>query len=153
MTIKTKTILFNRFVKMIEENHDELTQRFMNDLLKNPETVAFRKIDREFIYTSANIIYKDLSKWLDTDFSKEKISERYMRHGREMFASGVPFSQAQKAVVLQKRYLWIFVLMKLPQDEIAYREAMDLNNKVTVYFDRAVYFILRGYEKEMYREI
>ena len=146
--MKTKSsLLFNRFVRLVEENHQEITERFMNDLLKNPDTMAYRSnADREMIYQSSDSVYRDLSQWIDREYPKEKIAEHYEKIGRERRGLGIPVSQVQKAMVLQKRHLWLFVMDKLYDDLTSYKEAVDLNNRVVLFFDRATTFMLRGYE-------
>lgn len=71
--IKRSHILTNSFVKLIEENHEKITEFFMNDLLKNPDTEAYRHISRDSIYESSDMVYRDLSQWIARDFSKKKI--------------------------------------------------------------------------------
>jgi hypothetical protein len=146
-------LLFNRFIKLIEENHEDITGRFMNDLMRNPEVQGYRNLNREQLYEASDLIYREISRWIDKGFSKEKIAERYLKLGRERFSEGIPFSQTQKALVLQKRHLWLFVMEKLDQDHIAYMEALELNNRVTLYFDRAIYYMLRGYENMIFRGV
>jgi len=146
-------LLYNRFVKLVEENHQEITERFMTDLLRNPDTVSYQGLDRNSIYETSDIVYRDLSKWITRDFPKAKIQERYRKLGHDRFNQGVPFSQVQKALVLQKRHLWLYVMDKLYSDLTSYREAVDLNNRVVLYFDRATHFMLQGYEDLMRRGI
>lgn len=142
-----KNILYNRFVKLIEEHHQEITERFMNDLLKNPDTRAYANIDRNSIYESSDRIYRDLSRWITKDTAKDIIRDHYVKLGRDRLAQGVPQSQVQKALVLQKRHLWLFVMDKLYGDLTSYKEAVDLNNRVVLFFDRATHFMLQGFEQ------
>ena len=146
-------LLYNRFVKLVEENHQEITERFMTDLLRNPDTVSYQGLDRNSIYETSDIVYRDLSKWITRDFPKAKIQERYRKLGHDRFNQGLPFPQVQKALVLQKRHLWLYVMDKLYSDLTSYREAVDLNNRVVLYFDRATHFMLQGYEDLMRRGI
>jgi len=151
--LRRKDFLFNRFVKLIEENHQEITNRFMNDLLKHADTAAYRNIDRDFIYESSDRIYRDLSKWIAREYPKKKIEERYSTIGKDSYISRIPFHQAQKALVLQKRHLWLFVIDMLDDDNTMYMEAIELNNRVALYFDRAIYYMLKGYEKMIYNDL
>ncbi len=150
--IRGINILENRFVELIEENHQKITEMYMNDLLKNPDTIAYRKLDRQDIYEAGNRIYRELSKWIVKKYSKDEISKHYLKLGRERFTQGIPFSQAVKTLVLQKRHLWLFVMDKLHYDASVYKEALDLNNRVVLYFDRATFYILQGYEDMIYKK-
>jgi len=146
-------MLYNRFVKLIEEHHQAITERFMNDLLRNPDTAAYHNLDRQKIYEASDVVYRDLSKWITKDFPKSKIEEKYRKLGHDRFSQGVPASQVQKALTLQKRHLWLFVMDKLYSDLTSYREAVELNNRVVLYFDRATFFMLQGYEEILKKEI
>ncbi len=147
--LRKPNILFNRFVKLVEENHQEITERFMNDLLKNNDTTGYHNLNREQIYNASDVIYRDLSKWIVKDYPKEKIEERYRRLGRDRFDQNIPFPQVQKAMVLQKRHLWLFVMDKLYGDLTSYKEAVELNNRVVLFFDRATFFMLNGYYQKI----
>ncbi len=151
--MKLKSVLANRFVQLIEENHQDITEQYMNNLLRHPETVAFRNVDRQVIYEYADNLYRELSKWIAKNYPKEDIAVHYRKVGHERFEQGVPFSQAIKALSLQKRHLWLFVLDKLYDDSMAYKEALDLNNRVVLYFDRAAFYMLQGYEDLLYNKL
>ena len=121
----------------------------MNDLLKNNDTTGYHNLNREQIYNASDVIYRDLSKWIVKDYPKEKIEERYRRLGRDRFDQNIPFPQVQKAMVLQKRHLWLFVMDKLYGDLTSYKEAVELNNRVVLFFDRATFFMLNGYYQKI----
>jgi hypothetical protein len=151
--VRTKNFLLNRFVKLIEENYAELTEVFMNDLMKHPETTAYRTADRDMIYNAAKVMYKDLSQWISREFSRQKIEERYLKFGKERFEMGIPIQQVMKGLILQRRHIWLFVMNKMYDDKTDYMEALELNNRVTLYFDRAMLAALKGYMEMMNRHL
>lgn len=150
--LKTGDIITNRFVELIEDNHQKITEQYMNDLLKNPDTIAYRNLDRQTVYEAGNRIYRELSKWITKRYPKEEIATYYRKIGRERFEQGIPFSQAARALILQKRHLWLFVMDKLYYDASVYKQAIDLNNRVVLYFDRATFYMLQGYEDMIYKK-
>ncbi len=145
--IGKKTILLNKFVKLIEDSHGDVTENFMNDLLKHPETAAYRNTDRDEVCRFSDLVYKDLSLWISNEFSKEKIDDRYGKMGRDRFESGIPIEQVVKALILQRRHIWLFVMDKMYDEKTDYMEAVELNNRVTLYFDRAIVAMVKGYMK------
>jgi hypothetical protein len=151
--VRTKNILSNKFVQLIEENHESLTEIFMNDLLKHPETTAYRTADREMIYNAAKVMYKDLSLWISREFSKQKIEERYVKFGKERFDMAIPIQQVMKGLILQRRHIWLFVMKRMYDDKTDYMEALELNNRVTLYFDRAMLATLKGYMEMMKHQL
>ena len=56
--MKIKSALVNRFVELIEENHQVITEQFMNNLLRNPDTIAFRNMDRQLVCEFADNLYR-----------------------------------------------------------------------------------------------
>ena len=141
-----REIVFNKFVELIEENHQTIAEFFMNDLLRNPDTAAYRSLDRHSIYESGDMIYRELSKFLARKFSKDDIAKHYLKLSRDRYRQGVPLSHLLKALILLKRHLWLFVENKMEYDLVDYKQALDLNNRVVLYFDRAAYFCAQGYE-------
>jgi hypothetical protein len=152
MTMKDGNILTNRFVELIEENHQQITEAYMNDLLRNPDTISYRNLDRQLVYESGDRIYRDLSKWIVKQHPKGEVEKHYTKVGRERFEQGIPFPQAYKSLVLQRRHLWVFILDKMHYDVSVYKDAMDLSNRVLVYFDRAAFSMLKGYEDMIYKK-
>jgi hypothetical protein len=150
--LRSKNIIASKFVEIIEENHQVITEKYMNDLLRNPDTVAYRKLDRHDIYESGNRIYRELSKWIVKDLPKKEIEKHYYKLGKERVAQGVPFTQAHKALVLQRRHLWLFIRDRIASEEAHYPEIIELNNRVVTYFDRATMFLLAAYEDYIYKK-
>jgi hypothetical protein len=149
---KTNNIYFNRFVQLIEKDHQIITDRFINDLIKNPDTPAYHNIDVKIIYDYCDKIYSDLSIFISSDYPKKKIEEVYTKKGKDRLNQGIPFSQVQKAITLQKRHLWLYVMDKLYDDSTAYKEALELNNRVLLFFERATFYMLKGYEEIFYKK-
>ncbi len=150
--IPRTNLLYNRFVKLIEDDHQQITERFMNDLMKNPDTLAYRSLDVNFMYEETDKIYRELSKFISADYPKEKIREKYMKIGMDRYNMDIPFPQVQKAITLQKRNLWLYVLGKLYNEDTVYQDVIELSNRVILYFDRAVFYMLEGYESMIYQK-
>jgi hypothetical protein len=152
MGLKPSNILNNKFVELIEENYQEIAEHFMNDLLKNPDTFAYNNLDRQTVYEAAYKRLHEISKWILKDYPKEEIEKYYRQIGRERFEQGIPFSQAFRFLVLLKRHMWLFVLKRLYNDASIYEQAIELNNRVVLYFDRASFYLMKGYEDMIYKK-
>jgi hypothetical protein len=151
--IRKGNILSNKFVKLIEESYDQLTEIFINDLLRHPETSAYRTVDKEKIYRSSELIYKDLSQWISREYPKKKIEVRYVTFGKERYDMGIPIHQVIKGLILQRRHIWLFVMDKMYDDKTDYMEALELNNRVTLYFDRALVYMAQGYMGMKFKQL
>jgi len=144
----TNSIIANKFVRLIEENHEEIIEHFMNDLLHNKKTVAYRKLDPQEIYEIGSRVYRELSKWVAKDLPKEEVKEYYRKLGKIRMAEGIPASQFFQALVLLKRHMWLFVRRQLENEITDYKQAMEVSDRVVLFFDRAAYYMLIGYEEE-----
>lgn len=149
----TNNIIRNKFVKLIEDNHQEIIEHFMNDVLSNNKTVAYRHYDRETLYEIGSRVYRELSKWLTKGISKEEISQYYTQIGRLRMHEGIPTSQVFHALVLLKRHMWLYIRRQLENEISDYKQAMEVSDRVVLFFDRAAYYILAGYEDEQSKKI
>ncbi len=148
MDISTN-LLANKFVKLIEDNHQEIVERYMNDLLRNEKTAGYRSLNRQMIYEIGDNVYRELSQWLSKGIQKQEIQNFYEKLGKMRLQQGVPASQVFHALVLLKRHMWLFVNQSLENDITDYKQAVDLINRVILFFDRAIFYMLQGHEKEM----
>jgi hypothetical protein len=144
----TNNIVQNRFVRLIEENHQEIIEHFMNDVLRNKKTVAYHNLDPHELYDIGLRVYRELSKWIAKDLPKEEVKEYYHKLGKIRNKEGVPASQFFQALVLLKRHMWLFIRKQLENEITDYRQAMQVNDRVVLFFDRAAYYMLTGYEEE-----
>jgi hypothetical protein len=145
----TNTIIKNKFVKLIEENHQEIIENFMNDLMKNNKTSSYQHYDHQEIYDIGSRVFRELSKWVTKDLPKDEVKDYYLRLGAQRCHEGVPASQFFQVLVLLKRHMWLFIRRKLENEISDYKQAMEISDRVVLFFDRAAYYMLLGYENEM----
>jgi len=147
-----KNLIANKFVRIIEENHQVIVEHFMNDILKNPKTAAYRNFDKQRMYDIGSRVYRELSKWILESMNKEEVKNLYLDLGKMRKEEGIPESQVFQALVLLKRHMWLFIKKQMEYDVQDYKQAMDLSDKVVLFFDRAAYYMLVGYELEVQRK-
>lgn len=144
-----KSIVSNRFVRLIEENHQEIIEHFMNDVIRNKKTTAYRNMDPHDLYEIGSRVYRELSKWIERGLPKEEVKEYYRKLGKVRHSEGIPFSQFFQALVLLKRHMWLFIKRQLENEMTDYKQAMEVSDRVVLFFDRAAYYMLTGYEEEI----
>ena len=92
-------------------------------------------------------IYRDLTAWLGTE-SDATIEHRYESLGMLRAQQGVPFSNLYWAICIAHEHLWEYMQQECLLDEpIEFWGGVILLRSLTQFFDRALYFALRGYEK------
>lgn len=137
-----------RLVALIEGNADRLTREWLAEVRQRPETPTYHHFDEEALYKRAHSVYSQLGKWVAATTSKEEIAKVYDALGRERYREGFGLAEVLEALMLTRRRLWLLVLSQGFLDTaIDLHAALDLNARVILFFDRAMYFTARGYER------
>jgi len=137
-------------ISMIKDNADELTKRLCKDLLSREETRNYRKLNEDIVYERVYDVYSRLDSWLSKDKSKGEIHNHYTKLGQKRFKEGIPLTEVVMALMLIKRHLWLYTLEKHFFDtSYEFQQALEFNNRVVLFFDRAIYFTTMGYENEL----
>jgi len=143
-------MISEKMIAMIKDNADELSKRLCKDLLSREETKSYRKLNEELVCERVFDVYSRLDSWLARDKKKGEIQEHYTKMGKKRFQEGIPLVEVVMALMLIKRHLWLFVLEKHFFDSsYEFQQALEFNNRVVLFFDRAIYFTTMGYEEEL----
>lgn len=137
-----------RLVRMIENNADELTKKWLTIVRRHPGTPTYHKYDETALYNRAYRVYSQLGNWLSQETDKDFIARHYnalgARRRREEFA----LSEVVQALILTRRVLWFKIMSDgLLDSALELHLALELNNQVAYFFDRAIYFTVVGYEQ------
>ncbi len=138
-------MLVGRLISMIEEHADELAERVAHRLREDPRTEAYRRFEEGELAARARAVFANLGRWLDLE-SDEAVAEEYEALGRRRREEGVPLAQVVWALLLTRRTLWQFVDAQGADSFLELRQQLDLELLVVRFFDRAVYFTVKGYE-------
>ncbi|MBZ5514256.1 MAG: hypothetical protein LAN62_05325 [Acidobacteriia bacterium] len=140
-------MLSARLVRMIEDHAEELTRGLLDDLATNARTSAYHKIPREELRHRLYDVYRNLGRWLGHT-TDESIEATYSELGRRRFAEGVPLSEVVYALTLSKYHLRDFIRTRgLTDSAVELYQEQELQRLVGRFFDRAIYYTIRGYER------
>ena len=92
-------------------------------------------------------IFQDLTQWLghETDSILER---RYVALGIRRVEQGVPLSQVFWAVTIAREFLWDYTQQQcLHEEPVEFWGGVLLLRSLNSFFDRALYYLLIGYEK------
>ncbi len=138
-----------KLLDLIEHNADELTTNWLRDVCKDECTPTYHNFDKLKLYERAFEVFSQLGKWISHETTREEIAEHYMNLGAQRREEGFSLSEVIHALILVRRHLWLKVLGEGLLDTILdLYQAIELNNRVTLFFDRAIYFITVGYQKK-----
>jgi len=135
-------------VELIEKNADKITQQWLADVKKNPLTPYYHTFSEDRLYDRAFHMYKNLAQFLMVQTPKEEIAKYYKKYGKDRYEEGFPLPQLVYSFILFRRHLWLFVLHSGFYDT-AYElhRVLELNNRVILFFDRALFHMVQAYDE------
>jgi hypothetical protein len=151
-----------RLIELIETHADGLTQDALKDLATNPHTRSFRLVPPDELEARIFATYHNLGKWIG-DPNDDAVRAEYESWGAERLRQGIPLSEIVYALILIKHHLRRFVrdhgLVEFSGDRLVPGDLIgvqlhgiqELNYLVGEFFDRAMYYLARGYEQEANR--
>ena len=147
-------MFYFQLLDLIKDNANELTRRLCKELLSREETKGYRKLSDGVIYDRVFDVYSKLSSWLGLDnHTTSEVKKVYTELGRKRYREGIPLHEVVLAFMLVKRHLWEFIQEKqFLETTYEMGQALELNNKVVLFFDRVIYFVSMGYEEELRKE-
>ena len=138
-----------KLVELIERDADNLSTRWLEDVRKRPETPTYHTFDRDELYRRVHTVYRQLGKWISHETTKENVAAHYKALGAQRRREGFGLAEVIEALILTRRYVWLKVLADGFLDTaLDMHKALELNNRVVLFFDRVIYFTAVGYGKE-----
>jgi hypothetical protein len=143
-----EAMISQSLVELIEKNSEKLTQQWLADVRRNAHTPFYHTFNPDYLFERALDIYKRLGHWLSVETPKEETSRFYRKYGQERYREEFPLPELIYSFILFRRHLWLYILHVGFLDS-AYEllRALELNNRVILFFDRALYNIAMGYEE------
>ena len=78
----------------------------------------------------------------------------HAQEGIGLFKLGIPLCEGIRGLILLKRTIWLYMMYEMPLDTvIELNELRELNDRMSLFFDRAEYYFIRGFMEEMSREL
>lgn len=152
-------MLAQRLIQLIRDNADSLTRETLQDVFGNPRTPNFQKVPREEMLERTRALFANLGNWIG-DPKDDAVRAAYEDWGRRRFRQSIPISEIVYTLILAKHHLRRYIrdhgLVEFSGDRIAPAEILpvqltavqELNAMIGEFFDRALYYLTRGYELE-----
>jgi 8-oxo-dGTP diphosphatase len=144
-----KVMLSDALLGVIKDHADDIARTWVDDVRENASTPAYKTVDQEALFEVASNVLSQFGRWLCGDEADREVSEYYFQIGRERRTQGFTAHEVLSAFTLLKKHLWTFArnhgIWERPID--VYR-VLELNRRIAVFFDKAVYHAARGFEAE-----
>lgn len=146
-------LISDTLVELVEKNNDVIVKRWLQLLKIDPTTASYHH-NIEYLGKKAKEILQYFNKWVSYDTVKEDVGKRYAEEGMATFRMKIPLCEVIRSMYLLRRTLWLFVVNESAFDSAFQLHQMrELNDRVILFFDRAEYYLIRGYMEEMNRKI
>jgi hypothetical protein len=138
-----------KLVDLIERNADELTASYVLSIQRDQRMPRYQGFDQKEIFKRAYRVYSQLGRWISHETTKEEMKEYWTALGRQRRKEGFPLSEIVLSLCHIRRQLWEKVQAEGFMDTaLDLYQAMDLHNRVVLFFDRAIYFAAVGHEEQ-----
>lgn len=136
------------FARFIEKFHEQIKDDFLADAYGKRRLLVGVAAGRKMLEELADGICIEFAKNIDRNTSVDSIADHYIQLGKRCCAEGVSVSEMVHAFILVKRHIWIFFQdSNFAGQPFDVRSIIALNNRTALFFDRAMYFFLVGYEQ------
>jgi len=145
-------LISDKLVSLIENNADKLIKRWTELLSSDPGTLSFSPEALHKSNIKAHMVIKELGEWIGYEKPKEDIIRHYSQEGIGLFRMGIPLCEGVRALILLRRTIWLFVVdSSLFESAMELHQMRELNDRASLFFDRAQYNFINGYMDEMRR--
>ncbi len=144
-------MLFKKFVSLVETHAEDLTKKWINEVRNNPSTPNYHNMNEKLLVNRISDLFFRLGKWLSKDdFTDKETVEHFISLGRERALEGLEVSEVIYALILTKAVLWKYVVSQgIINTIIDMHQALEFHNKISNFFDKAIYYIAVGFESPL----
>ena len=147
-----------RLVELIEIQAPRLAADVTQDLMTNPRTTGFAGVKRAELEERLFQLLHHLGNWI-SDRRSVKVEAEFADWGRRRFDQRIPISQIVFAIIVLKQHLRRYIRdhglveASFPRVEGDYvlpmhlHSLQELNTRVGLFFDEALYHLALGYER------
>jgi hypothetical protein len=150
-------MLSRRLIKLIETHAESLAGEVVRDVQTNEHTRSLARLPKDELASRVQALYQNLGNWIG-DPKDDAIRHEYEEWGRARCKQGVPTSELAFCLILIKKHLRLYIrehaAVVFSGDRLVPGEMVplelysiqELNYVVGDFFDRALYYLLRGYD-------
>lgn len=134
-------------VEMIENNAATIAVRWMDDIRTNPSTPSYKEFDHATLFKRINTVLSQFEEWLGGHYDHQEMRDFYFNLGKRRKEAGINMSEVLSALSLSRKHIWEFALSQnLWVKTIDIYRTLELNRRVVIFFDKAAYYVAKGYE-------
>lgn len=145
---KKENLLSNKLVGLIEEHSGHIARLWLEDVSRNRSTPTYHGFARQLLYQRVFTVISHFGQWLSGSCHGQEITSYYLNLGRERKQEGFSLSEVISALSLTKKHIWEFALSQgMWSRTIDIYMILELEKRVSLFFDKATYYVAKGYEE------
>lgn len=139
-------MLSARLVQLIEGNWEEIANRVIKEIRKNPELATLARKPNEDLRDWSRKILENIS-YLLTASKEDEVKRRFQVLGKVRFEESVPLHETVLRFHLLKDKIFGFIHEQgFAMDTLHLYAEEELEHRMGRFFDACVYHVVRGYE-------
>jgi len=139
----------DKLITLIEDNAEVIANRWLHDVLTNKSTLTYSSADPKASMQRNLIVISQFGKWLGGYYNDKDIRKFYRKLGFDRKSEGFILSEVLSAISLTRKHIWEFALsQRMWTSAIDIYMTLELERRMMLFFDRASYYVARGFEAE-----
>jgi len=143
-----REMLSDALVAMIRDHAEEVTRLWYHDVRANATTTSYRKLDADTLFDRGYTAVSQFGRWLRGREADNEVRTFYRALGRERRQQGFAVHEVLSSLTLLRKHVWTYArgegVWEKPID--VYR-VLELNRRIALFFDKAIYHTVRGFEQ------
>ncbi len=136
------------FAKFIQRFSEEIKESFLTDAYEQREILAHYPLGKNILEELATNILTEFTRNVDRRTHVELIADKYIKMGLVCHEERLNCAEVVRVFVLLKRHIWLFFQeSNFAGQPFDVRSIVALNNRIALFFDRAIYYFLVGFEE------
>jgi 8-oxo-dGTP diphosphatase len=144
---KKKFFLSDRLIEVIEKNADLIAGKWTEDVRAKRSTASYRMLEYSELLERGKRVIDQFGHWLKGLYTEKDNRDFYMEMGKTRKGEGYKSSEVISALSLIRKNIWEFALSQgMWNKTIDIYIALELERRMMLFFDKAAFYLSRGYE-------
>jgi 8-oxo-dGTP diphosphatase len=139
--------------RYVAASPEPIIELWLEDVVSHPTTSHYHAIDRDELRLRADFVLAHFGKWLPGGRAPGDFQADFRNLGRTRRTEGIPLSEVLSSFSLLKKHIWMYHVSRgFWERAIDIYRVLELDKRVTFFFDYVAYQVTRGYEEKEPRE-
>lgn len=135
-----------KLVELIENNAEELTRSYLQELKNHPRLPTYRSFPDQEIFDRAYLVFSQLGRWISFELESDEMKKYWLELGKKRREEGFTLPEIFLSLCLIRKQLWTKIQSEgLLDNVLDLYQCLELYNRIVTFFDRALYYAILGY--------